>query len=338
MAVLRWGIAGAGSICDDFAAAVRKLPVQEHDIVAVGARDAGRAATFAQKFNIGKSYGSYKELSEDPNVDVVYVGTVNSTHYEVCKLMLAQNKHVLCEKTLTLLLKHTQELIRIAEEKKVFFQEAVWSRFFPAYRKLRDQVSSGAIGDVKSINITFCKKIAVEKRAVGSGTLFSLGIYPLQLIMAVCGPEMPEKIQACGTLNADGVDLTLAITLQYKNGTIAQQTTSFEIGPPDEAQIYGTKGTISFPKKFHAAMDMTINGTTETFPFPDSLVQNGLQQVKRPGFVYQAQEVRDCIQKGLLESPRFTHQETLTVSAIMEEVKRQIGLNYDSLYEFGDGH
>lgn len=79
-------------------------------------------------------------------------------------------------------------------------------------------------------------------------------------------------------------------------------------------------------------MDLTVNGVTETFPFPEDLRQNGLEQIKRPGFVYQAQEVRDCIQKGLLESPRFTHQETLTVAAIMEEVKRQIGLNFDDLY------
>ena len=178
-----------------------------------------------------------------------------------------------------------------------------------------------------------------------------------------------------------GVDLTLAITLRYKSGIIAQCSTSFEIGPPDEAKIFGTKGSISvrenvagtvgplgpcstsnssvavflvlisliipwtiglrffrpflsqFPKKFHAATDMTINGATENFPFPEELRQNGLEKIKRPGFIYQPRRCVTVFRRASLESPRFTHQETLTVAAIMEEVKRQIGLNFDDLYQ-----
>ena len=97
-------------------------------VVAVAARNLKSAEDFAAKFDIKKAYGSYKELANDPYVEVVYVGSINTTHLEICKMLLNHDKHVLCEKPLGMNVKETEEMLKLAQKKKLFFMEAIWSR------------------------------------------------------------------------------------------------------------------------------------------------------------------------------------------------------------------
>lgn len=123
---LRWGIAGAGSVSHDFASVAETLSRDEHQIVAVGARELSRTEEFAQRFNIPTAYGSYFELACDPNVEVVYVGVLNHKHLEVSLLMLQHGKHVLCEKPMCLNEKQARQLIECAKEKNLFLMEGIW--------------------------------------------------------------------------------------------------------------------------------------------------------------------------------------------------------------------
>lgn len=152
---LRWGIAGAGSVSHDFASVVETLSSEEHQIVAVGARDLNRAEEFAQRFNIPKAYGSYLELARDPNVEVIYVGVLNHKHLEVSLLMLEHGKHVLCEKPMCLNEKQARKLIECARKKNLFLLEGIWSRFFPSYQYIREQIESGKLGDIERIDLEY---------------------------------------------------------------------------------------------------------------------------------------------------------------------------------------
>lgn len=152
---LRWGIASAGKISFDFVNALGTLSDNDHQVVAVAARDLSRAQEFADKFVIAKAYGTYVELAEDPNVEVVYIGTLNPQHYEVAQLMLEHGKHVLVEKPLCMNEKQAKKLIAYAERKKLFLMEAIWSRFFPSYQYLQKQIRNGMLGDVKSVHVDF---------------------------------------------------------------------------------------------------------------------------------------------------------------------------------------
>ncbi|OQV16409.1 Trans-1,2-dihydrobenzene-1,2-diol dehydrogenase [Hypsibius exemplaris] len=336
MAPLRWGIVGTGKISQDFANAVETLPPADHELYAVAASDAKKAAEFAKTYTIPKSYGSYAELAKDPEVGVAYIGTINTNHFELCKLFLENGKHVLCEKPLTLLLEHTQELVKLAREKKLFFQEAVWSRFFPAYIKLREEVKAGTLGDLKLITVNFGVKIAeverIFKKELGGGSLMDIGIYVLQFTVAVFGSEMPQTIKAVGVLNEEGCDLATGITLQYKDGRIAQLTTNTFTETTCDANVFGTKGSIKVPKPFWAPEEIILNGESLKFPLPG--------KAKRPfvygnseGLAYEAAEVKRCIDNGLLESPLMTQEETITLARLEDEVKKQIGVSYDELYK-----
>lgn len=152
---LKWGIAAAGKISQDFANAVNILNDDDHQLVAVAARDLGRAEKFAQKFGITKAYGSYLELAQDSNVEVVYVGTLNPQHFEVAILMLEHGKHLLVEKPLCINEKQAHKLITYAERKKLFLMEAIWSRLFPSYQYVRKQIQNGMLGDILSVEVDF---------------------------------------------------------------------------------------------------------------------------------------------------------------------------------------
>ena len=121
----------------------------------MGARNLDKAKEFAAKFEIPKAYGSYDELAKDPDIDVVYVGSVCFTHLEVCKMLLNHNKHILCEKPLAMDVKETEEILNLAKEKGTFFMEAIWSRTLPAYLKLKEELKSGSIGTIYSLNSDF---------------------------------------------------------------------------------------------------------------------------------------------------------------------------------------
>lgn len=152
---LKWGIASAGLISHDFVNALDTLSSDDHTVVAVAARDVSRAADFAKKFGIPKAYGSYLELAQDTDIEVVYVGAINTQHFDVARLMLENGKHVLVEKPLCMNRKQAKELISIAERKQLFLMEAIWSRFFPSYRYLEQQIKNEKLGEIQSVEVEF---------------------------------------------------------------------------------------------------------------------------------------------------------------------------------------
>lgn len=152
---LRWGIASVGKISFDFVNALGILPKENHQAVAVAARDLVRAEQFAQKFDIPTAYEGYVKLAEDPNVEVVSVATVNPQHFPVAKLMLEHGKHVLIEKPLCINAKQSEQLIALARENKLFLMEAIWSRCFPSYQHIRQQIQDDKLGDIKSVTVDF---------------------------------------------------------------------------------------------------------------------------------------------------------------------------------------
>lgn len=131
---------------------VRDVHDVRHEIVAVASStSAERAGDFIKKIDgpaSAKLYGSYHELVADPNVDIIYVATPHSHHFQNAMLALKAGKNVLCEKALTVTASQTKKLVEVAKENNVFFMEAVWTRYFPLSIKIRELITSGAIGTV----------------------------------------------------------------------------------------------------------------------------------------------------------------------------------------------
>lgn len=153
---LKWGIASAGNISHDFVnAIVGTLSDNEHEVVAVAARDLVKAQEFAKLHGIPAAYKGYQALADDRNVEVVYVGVLHPHHYNVAMLMLEHGKHILCEKPLCMNEKQARKLIMYAERKKLFLIEGIWSRFFPSYQYLKRLIQTDVLGDIKEVAVEF---------------------------------------------------------------------------------------------------------------------------------------------------------------------------------------
>lgn len=243
---LKWGIVSTGRICNDFVGALLTLSGDDRRIVAVAAQNLPRAQEFAEKYSISKAYGSYLELAKDPNVEVAYIGNINSQHYDVSRLMLENGKHVLCEKPLCLNEKQAKKLIAYAEQKKLFLMEAIWSRSFPSYQYIKTQIAKGNLGEIKRIDVDFGAPISYEDKtkALCGGTTLDLGVYIIQLAQWVF-QQPPKKIVANGQLNEDGVDVEVELTYGENKNSIVKSKISVLSPLKNTAVIIGTKGQIT---------------------------------------------------------------------------------------------
>lgn len=326
----RWGIIGAGRISNDWAAAVSTLPREEHEIVAVAARSEESAAKFAITHNIPRVHAGYLELFQDPGVEVVYIGTLHTEHIRQVKQALDHGKHVLCEKPLAMNVKETKELVEYARQKKLFFMEAIWSRFFPAYQRLKEELAKGTIGEVKQVLVTmgiaFDDADWRKDQKQGGGTVLDMGTYTCQFTTLAFPGQRPTQILAGGHMNESGADLNSSATLTYPGGKTATLLTHSQVNLPSEGLIIGTKGTL----KLHYPMwSSTKLETPEgTFEFELPKTDKFMNYWNCTGLSYQCKEVRRCLQNGLLESPDMSHEETLLLAELREGIRKNIGVSY----------
>jgi predicted dehydrogenase len=329
---LRWGILAAGSIARVFAKdlAIIDPNHQSHRITAVASRDIVRAAQFASDFEIPQHFGSYSEVLESSDVDVVYIANVQSAHFATVMQALDAGKHVLCEKPFAINLREADAMFARAREKGLFVMEAMWTRFLPHIKKVLDVIESGAIGEPRFV-IADHGQWVYRKRdhrlldpARGGGALLDLGVYPITLAHLILGN--PEKITANASFTDRGVDSEVSISLHYAAGRSATLHTTIESVTATRATIAGNDGRIEIDRSFYAPTGFTLFGHDGR----EMRFENPLQIPGYVGLGEQVSEVARAIAAGEIESPLRKHQETREVLWIMDEIRKRIGLRYPS--------
>ncbi|XP_055638312.1 trans-1,2-dihydrobenzene-1,2-diol dehydrogenase-like [Toxorhynchites rutilus septentrionalis] len=329
MAPLRWGIVGAGKISHDFTTAVATLPKEDHQVMAISARNSESAQKFAQLHGIIKFYEGYESLAKDPNVDAVYIGAINTKHYEIGTLMLDHGKHVLCEKPLCMNEGQSKSLMAHARRKRLFLMEAIWSRFFPSYIHLKNRIDAGELGEIKAVDVEFGFPLVEVDRLrlkdLGGGTVLDLGVYTIQVSLWAFGME-PDKIIAKGKLNEERVDVEMEAQLHFPNGGIATMKCSALEQLANRAEIRGTKGTMTL-HDFWCPVSLTdIDGSKKEFTLPKA--PHTFNYQNSCGLRFEAEETRRCINAGLLESAVVPHSESTLIARIQDEIRRQIGVQF----------
>ncbi|KAJ3594180.1 hypothetical protein NHX12_006511 [Muraenolepis orangiensis] len=326
----RWGICSAGKISHDFTVALKSLPDSDHKIVAVAARNLKDAQEFAEKQDIPRAYGRYEQLAGDPDVEVVYIGSIHPRHLGLCLLFMNGKKNVLCEKPLAMNSREVKEIVACARANDVFLMEAVWTRFFPASLEIRRIVAQGDLGQVKMVRAEFGTPLLGIPRSVekdlGGGALLDIGIYCLQFACMVYSGEKPESIQVTGGCLETGVDECMVITLRYPGNRMAVCTCSSAVELPNEAVISGTKGSIRVPAHMWSPTSLIVNGEESQYPVPKPCLPTNFPN--STGMSYEAEEVRQCLLKGLKESPDMSHLDSLLLAELEDEARRQVGVVY----------
>jgi len=344
---INWGILGAGKICHDFVLAFTALPASEHQVIGVSARSKESAEEFAKDHGIPKAFNSYLELLQSPEIDIVYIGTIHINHLELGKLALENGKHVLCEKPLCLDLKETRELVNLAKAKGLFLLEAIWSRHFPAYERLREIVRSGQLGEITQVNVNFGFKAPettnLRDKELGGGVMLPMGMYAIQFAQLVYGGAKPLAISALGHLNKQGTEEHVSVSLKYPNGKFGTLVISIQTALSNEGEVIGEKGKVTVPyfyapsslrldlkKDLTNPFSLDLDTTVEEFPKPKlmdgKIKQKSFNYPNGEGLSYQCHEVRKRILNGEIESPRLSHEESCTIAEINEEIRRQLGV------------
>ncbi len=318
-----WGIIGCGKIAHKFAEALNGA--NGCTSYAAAARDSKRAADFASKWGFTKSYGSYREMVQDKEVDIVYVATPHSYHYAHVKLCLEAGKHVLCEKPFTVNAEQLKILIKLAVDRNLFLMEALWSRFLPGMTKAKELVEQGVIGEVVlteadfGLNFPYDPKQRLFNPLLAGGALLDLGIYPLFLSLHLFGK--PEVLKAHSLLDKNGIDLTTSIITQSNSGAVCSLSSTVRANTPIRAKIIGTKGKIEFdnwwftPANFSLSIDGKEN---QIMKYPPDI----------NGYEYEAEEAVRCLQEGKNESHVMSHDFSLLVMETMDEIRKMTGITY----------
>ncbi|KAM6980432.1 trans-1,2-dihydrobenzene-1,2-diol dehydrogenase-like [Aplochiton taeniatus] len=324
----RWGLCGAGKISHDFSVAMKTLPPGDHQIAAIAARSPESAQQFAKRHSIPRVHGSYEELAADSEIDVVYLGVLHTEHCRLGLLFLRAGKNVLCEKPFAMNGRQVKDLVAAARMSNVFLMEAIWSRCFPVHAEVRRLLAEEAVGEVKLVKAYFGSPQlhiprSVEKE-LGGGALLDIGVYCLQFVLMVFNGERPESIQATGVLLDSGVDESMVVVMKFSGNRMAFCTFSIAVSLPNDATISGTNGTIRVAGPMHCPTKLVLNGKETEYPLPEPSLP--LNFTNSTGLRYEAEEVRQCLLKGLKESPRMTLSDSTLLTEIMDEARKQVGV------------
>ena len=320
---IKWGIIGLGNIAHQFAKDL--MLIDDAELAAVASRNHEKSKEFAKQYNCQKAYSSYEAIINDPEIDILYIATPHSSHAALTIKALQHNKHVLCEKPIALNYNDALQMINASKANNNFFMEAFWTRFNPSFREAFSKIKNGEIGEVKYINADFAfftdniEGVGDRKTDInlGGGSLLDIGVYPLFLCYVILG--IPMEILAKSNFHQTGADLQTSMILHYKNAQAILHC-SFVSNSNIKATINGTKGRINLNTLWYQAQSYTVTiGEQE---------QEILLPTKGKGFTYEIEECHHCINESRIESMLWSHQNSLDLITIVDQVRHQIGLEY----------
>lgn len=319
---MRVGIIGTGWIADKAASTLSRLTGCE--AYAVGSRRAETAQDFARRWNIGRAYGSYAELIADDDVDLIYVATPHSHHYEVTRDALLAGKPCLVEKAFMANARQTEEILALAHRQRVFVAEAIWTRYQPAVDMVRRIVAEGRIGQPRLVTATLGYSMGNKERIMRpdlcGGALLDLGVYALNFVRMFCDADIVSIDGLC-VKSETGMDLTNAITMVLSDGVLANVQSSAACVGDNIGVIAGTTGNVIIDN-INNPQTITVNGPDRTY------IETLHVPQQTTGYEYQFTACRKALAEGRLEPQEMPHEETLYVMQLMDDLRRRWDVRY----------
>ncbi len=317
------GVLGPGRI---FHRVMKDLGAAAHvELVAVASRNLERAHEEAERYGARHAFGSYEQLAACEDVELIYISTPHPFHCEQAIMCMEAGKHVLCEKPMAINDEQVARMIDCARRNNVFLMEAMWSRFFPAMQKLQDLLKQKAIGEVWHMTANFSSSSEYDATSrlfdprLAGGALLDIGVYCVMAATMVLGSNL-TRIQSGAVVHPSKVDLQESIQLSYPTGATAQLFSGLLAPAESRMMIYGSEGRIEMPEFWHPTrFTLTMNGQQpKLYEF----------EPENEGFRHEFDHVAECIRAGLKESPVVPWDESLAVSKLMTQMRKEWGVIY----------
>ncbi len=317
---VKWGIVGLGNIAHSFAKDLQLVP--EGELMAVASRSTVKAAEFKSQYSAVHAFGSYEELFDCPEVDVIYIATPHTSHADLAIRAMEKGKHVLCEKPMGVSLIQVDKMIAAALRNQVFLMEALWSRFNPSILKVKEMADAGAIGEIAYLHADFAFQ-ALDRSEEGrllnpdlaGGSLLDIGIYPIFLSYLLLG--FPETIQASSHFYKTGVEIQTSMIFGYPRAQ-AVLYSGLTSKSAMQAEISGSEGSIFIHSRWHETQGFTIEkeGEKQKFDLPTT----------GKGYSHEICEVHSSIRNSQLESSLWSHRNSRDLINIMDTIRKQTGI------------
>ena len=289
-------------------------------LYAAAARELSRAQAFAQAEGFEKAYGSYEEMLRDENVDLVYIGTPHSHHFEQILLCLNHGKHVLCEKAFTLNATQARKAISLAREKGLLLAEAIWPRYMPSRELITGLIAEigGAQYIASDLHYEMESIPRIIQPELAGGALLDIGVYALTFaLMYMTAPI--QRVETCAQLTPAGVDRQDSITLFAQDGCVAQLSCGIAAQAGQHTLIAGPQGSLSVDNVFNPRVVTVTTG-------------DGVRQVAMPpqltGYEYEIRACMEAIEHGWTECPAMPHSEIIRVMEWMDHCRARWGMVY----------
>lgn len=320
----RWGIIGPGKIAHQFAQDLEQVPNAQ--VFAIAGRNQERAQRFADVYNAPHTFSEVADMLALPELDVVYIATPHTSHCTYTLQCLEAGKAVLCEKPWAMNQAEAAQMRDLAQTKKVFLMEAIWTRFLPTTKKILELIEADVIGTVQSVKADFgfrAKTMDLESRlfnpALGGGALLDIGLYPVFLSQLLLGT--PTKVQAAARLAPTGVDTETSIILSYPGDQIANLHCTFSANTKTEAFIHGSKGSIHWHGRWHEPSHFSVL-------MPDQGPDNYFFDHTTHGYSYEATRVQECLSAGLIECPELPLDFSYRMTQLLDAIRIETGVVY----------
>ncbi len=324
---IKWGIIGLGGIAKKFASHLKET--EGGVLHAAASRSKEKANQFAKDFDALYAYDSYEALLQNKEIDIIYIATPHSHHYENTLMCLNAGFNVLCEKAFALNVDQVKAMIEKAKEKNLFLMEGMWSRFNPTILAAKTEIENGAIGNLKAVKADFCfhfdynlESRLINKNLAG-GALLDIGIYPIFLSYLFFGK--PVRMHVDSEYFPNGVDKNLVMLFDYKDGEEAILNASLQYFSPCDGFLYGDKGCIRLHGRWHEATAYTKFRKSMEDPITVNFDKRALT------FGYEIDEVHYCLRNGLKESRKWSWQNSIEIMEIMDDVRKYIHLDYGEI-------
>lgn len=319
-----WAILGCGKIARKFSSDLKLLPNAK--LYATASRNLKKSQDFAAEFGFEKAYGSYNEMLEDESVDVVYIATPHSFHHRQTLMCLEKKKAVLCEKAFAINKNEAQEMINAARKNNTFLMEAFWTMFQPSFNQAMEILKSGDLGKLKVVRSEFAFNAPNDpgKRLynveLGGGSLLDIGIYPVFAALSSLGK--PDIIKSFADFATTGSEESISIIFKYKNGEMANLTSSFSSFSPAQTEYWCESGYLVLHPRWFTPTDITVFKKDEEVKRIKSAHSQGW------GYQYEAAHVMECLDEGKIESNRMTWQMSLDLMETLDRIRIDAGIYF----------
>jgi len=315
------GILGLGNIANRVAKGV--FCSKKACLYAVASRNIENAKMFADKYGSKVYYGNYEEMLNDPKVDVVYICTPNTLHFEQIEVCLSHGKHVICEKPMVKDEVQVRQLFAKARECGCFLMEAQKTMFTPLNKKIKEMIEEGSIGKLHTIRAQYCSDgldgLAEDHWVLGEdmgGCTYDIGVYPVCVSHFYADSKMKE-IQAEGVRHPEySCDFGMDADIFYENGIYGcvRSNWFYQAKDKGKAVLVGEKGYFEIPAFWKGDKAYLHKGGIVTEITVDM----------ESDFEGEITHAIECIEDGLLESPVLGEEMSVKIIRVVETVQKSL--------------